>query len=372
MSIARVNITDLRNLSNVGLSLGPAFNFFFGDNGAGKTSLLEALYLIHSGRSFRTADLTKVIMSAKERFYVFVETQVEAERSVKLGLSREAKGGFQARVDGVTVPTLAELAAHLPLQIISPESLGLLTGGNKERRKFVDWGVFHVEHNFHDVWRRSQRLLAQRNKLLKLRSSITEFQVWDSEFVAASEQLTCLREAYLSELLPYFSGLAHVFFPQFEVKLNLQQGWTQRESLAAVLQREFEKDLKYGYTQSGAHRAGFQLKVNGQAAEVVCSRGQLKLLVCCLKLAQAKLLSEKRKQTAVFLIDDIESELDGFNRQKVLEQLRQLGCQALITLINIDAVTTLLGSEDKVFHVEHGCVSHWQSADGDRAVNNKN
>ncbi|TAA41083.1 DNA replication/repair protein RecF [Corallincola spongiicola] len=370
MSITRINISDLRNLKNVGLELGPSFNFFFGENGAGKTSLLEAVYLIHAGRSFRTSDLSKVIANQHEQFFLYLENSDVDGNVVRLGLSRARKGVFQAKVDGDNVSTLSALASHLPVQIVSPESLMLLSGGNKERRKFIDWGVFHVEQRFHECWRRSERLLAQRNRLLKTKARRSEFSSWDQAFVKEALELTTYRQAYVTELLPFFSDLAHAFFPQFEVKFVFRPGWTDRESLADILVRDFDRDCKYGYTQSGPHRSGFSLRVDGQAAEAVCSRGQLKLLVCCLKLAQAKHLRENRGVRAIFLLDDIESELDGANRQRVLEQLRLLGCQALITLINREAITSGLASDDRVFHVEQGCVKSWQFVNDAHTANN--
>ncbi|GAA5218734.1 DNA replication/repair protein RecF [Corallincola platygyrae] len=369
MSITRLQISNLRNLKKVGLQLGPTFNFFFGENGAGKTSLLEALYIIHAGRSFRTSDLNKVISSSESALTVFLERQSEEEGVTKIGLMRERSGGFSAKVDGENVSTLSQLSALLPTQILSPESFSLLSGGSKERRKYIDWGVFHVEHSFHNLWRRCQRLLVQRNSLLKRRVSHRELQPWDKEFSSVAHELNLLRQRYIDKLLPYFSTLAQAFFPEYEVKFSFHPGWNQSETLADVLSRDIERDQKYGHTQSGPHRANFHIRVNGQAAESICSRGQLKLLVCCLKLAQAKHLFEWRGLKPVFLLDDIESELDGTNRQRVLEQLRTLGSQVLISLINVEAISEQLEESDRVFHVEQGYITPWQIK-GDNTTNN--
>lgn len=147
MSLTRVSVTAVRNLHPVTLSL-PRINILYGDNGSGKTSVLEAIHLLGLARSFRSARLQPVIQYEEAACTVFGQVMLANGIASNLGISRERQGEFTIRIDGQNARSAAQLAETLPLQLINPDSFRLLEGAPKIRRQFLDWGVFHVEPRF--------------------------------------------------------------------------------------------------------------------------------------------------------------------------------------------------------------------------------
>ena len=146
MSLSRISVTGIRNLQPVTLNPSPRVNILYGDNGSGKTSLLEAIHLLGMARSFRSTRLTPVISHDQSNCTVFGLVEMVNGQSSALGISRDRNGEARIRINGQSVRSATELAEALPLQLINPDSFRLLEGAPKLRRQFLDWGVFHVEH----------------------------------------------------------------------------------------------------------------------------------------------------------------------------------------------------------------------------------
>src|SRR5271154_7263055 len=206
MSIRRVQVTDFRCLQSAALDFDPHFTLISGPNASGKTSVLEALYVLGRGRSFRTRRLEHLIRHGSERFVVFGEVDA-FERRVTLGVEGSA-AGVRAKLGGTKVASLAELAPLLPVQIIDPEIHRLIEEGPSRRRRFLDWGVFHVEPQFIPTWRRYQVALKQRNAALKSRQSRAVVTAWDSELVLSGELLTGARVRYVERLSVHAQRIA--------------------------------------------------------------------------------------------------------------------------------------------------------------------
>src|SRR5271154_3312408 len=179
MSIRRVQVTDFRCLQSAALDFDPRFTLISGSNASGKTSLLEALYVLGRGRSFRTRRLEHLIRHGSERFVVFGEVD-SLGRRIPLGVEGSA-AGVRARISGERPSSLAELAVALPVQIVDPEVHRLIEEGPSQRRRFLDWGVFHVEQSFVADWQRYQQVLRQRNAALKSHQSKAVVSVWDGD-----------------------------------------------------------------------------------------------------------------------------------------------------------------------------------------------
>ncbi len=361
MSIEKLSINQVRNLAAVSIQLSPQFNFFIGDNGAGKSSILEALHLLSSGRSFRIADIKKVIRHHQDALSVFVQISRPDLESTKVGLARNRQGGFEARVDGESIKRLADAIRLVPVQLISPETFSLLTSGKQARRSYLDWGVFHVEHAFFSVWQQWQKLLKQRNQLLRKREQNSAlYRAWDAQYIALANQIHEMRRLYVNSLLESVNGVANAFFPEVKWTFKYDAGWNTEAGLEASLKQHFPRDLQQGFTSVGPHRSSFRLLIDGLPVEQVCSRGQLKLMICCLKLAQGDHLERHTRQKVTYLIDDIESELDSTRRQRVIAWLRDADKQVLTTAINRSAIAPFIVDGDHVFHVEHGEVRQQQ------------
>ena len=358
MPLKRLTVTAVRNLHPVTLLPSPRINLISGANGSGKTSLLEAVHILGLARSFRSTRLQPVIQYDQTACTVFAEIERRGVPNCSMGISRNRQADYEIRLNGENVRSTAQLAEMLPLQLINPDSFRLLEGAPKQRRQYLDWGVFHVEHRFLPTWQRLQKSLKQRNSLLRRgRIERSMLAPWEAELVAAGEQIDAFRRAYIAELKPVFEAVLGELLLLDGLSLSYFRGWDKERSLAEVLDSQFERDMAIGHTQSGPQRADLRLRINGLNAAEVLSRGQQKLVVCALKLAQGRLLKELGRQSdCIFLVDDLPSELDKQHRDALCRLLESLDCQVFITCVEADPLRDCWLSETplSMFHVEHG------------------
>jgi len=352
MRLTRLNIHQVRNIELSTLYPHPQFNFFIGNNGGGKTTLLEAIYLLALGRSFRSRQVQSVITYHKETLACFGEILDAQDNKIAMGVEKSRQAGLVCKVAG-EISRLSFFATLLPVQLLSPETFKLLSAGAQERRKFIDWGVFHVEHSFGALCLRYQRLLKQRNALLKQRCLPEHLVVWDRELVAIGEKITGYREKYMQVLLAHIQKTQAQLLPLPHVDFQYQQGWDPLLSLEEALARALTKDRKWGYTSVGPHRAEIVITAEGFSAHQVLSRGQQKLLICAMYIAQAEDLFERRGKKSVYLMDDLASELDRVGRQKVLRRLAEQNHQVFMTGVELPEREEW-EAMGKMFHVEHG------------------
>ncbi len=339
---------------------GNAVNLICGPNASGKTSLLEAIHLLGRGRSFRTPRTTNIIRKGASKVTVFGEVEpLSGVASVPVGLSKSSDGSQQLKVAGEALSSTAPLLKLLPLQLINPDTFGLLAGGPKSRREYVDWGVFHVEHLFLDVWQRFNRCLRQRNSLLRQgKARWADIMVWDRELVECAGQLNQYRLRYLERLLPVFNDLLQELAELDALTVSFYPGWDKVRPLAEVLEQGFEADRTAGYTHAGPQRADLKIRYLGQRASDTLSRGQQKLVVAALKLAQGQMFTQSSGRHCVYLVDDLAAELDEENRAALCRLLAGLGSQLFLTVVDEQAFSGYWGGQEvKMFHVKHGIVS---------------
>ncbi len=366
MTIQQVEIQRFRNLSELALEPGPGFNALYGRNGSGKTSFLEALFFLSLGRSFRTRSANNLIQETAEGFSIFCRVQRERDARL-LGTQRMRGGERRIRVDGKEESSYVETAKALPLLLINTDEHQLITGGPEFRRQFMSWGTFHVEPRFLPAWRRLQQILRQRNAALKRGGgSFEEIASWDRELIMASELMDELRRQYLEQLTPCVKSLIHLLLDDIgEVDFLYMPGWNEREGLERILMRSLMRDQQLGYTQYGAHRMDWIIKVGGRQAREVLSRGQQKLMVYALRLAQGLLLKNLHHQNCVYLIDDFIAELDKQKRELVVKSLKSLEAQVFVTGVEGEELFEVLPTEAiEMFHVEHGeiaCVTKYKT-----------
>ena len=357
MYLSKLDVLQVRNIKSVQLNCHPGANIIYGANGSGKTSLLESIYLLGRGRSFKHRDLRVVVNNDCDELVVSacIERQ-SPSRSHQLGLKRSAKGHFEARLDGVSLQSAVQLVEELPLQLIDAHSFTLLEGGPLQRRQFLDWGVFHVEHEYRSVWRRFQKALKQRNQLLRHgRIDDDSLPVWNAELAALAEKITVYRRQYLSELIVDVTALAGEFHCLGGLELDYYQGWAEGLALMEVLEADRARDFAIGSTNHGAHKADIRIRFDGVAAADRLSRGQTKLLVYALKLAQATHFRRQMGRPCLFLLDDLPAELDYEHRAQVIDCLNRLNCQYFMTGVDKKDFELLVeGTAHRMFHMEHG------------------
>lgn len=377
MPFIEISGKNIRNLQDFHFNPSPDVNVIAGKNGAGKTNLLEAIYLNSLGRSFRTSAARNIISDKHKGCWVFSEyqTTTSSKQPDKLGVERR-KGNYQKiSINGVHYNSLAKLAALAPVLAIQPSETQLIDGASALRRKYLDWLMFHVEPGFLEVWRDNQRLLKQRNQLLRrfLKKPVLsaterlELRTWDIRFIESAESLSEMREStnkalvltikqYLAEI-PAFSSFEDTL-SSLDISVEFFKGWAKDEGLSEALEQGLEQDLKRGFTRSGAHRSDLILKANGFMAKDYLSRGQKKLLAMVMRLAQAEELKAKNTHPPVILLDDLFAELDEESVEAFIKLTERLKTQVFLTCLNTETrVKDMFERPTKVFHVEQGSIS---------------
>ncbi|MGH8053597.1 MAG: DNA replication/repair protein RecF [Stenotrophomonas sp.] len=360
MHIVRVALNRVRRFDSVELSPRPGINLITGANGAGKTSLLEALHLMAYGRSFRGRVRDGLVQKGAEGLDVFVEWQEGTDSggiTRRAGL-RHSGQTWKGRLDGEDVPQLGTLCAALAVVTFEPGSHALVSGGSEPRRRFVDWGLFHVEPDFLPLWRRYTRALKQRNALLKAGAPGKQLDAWDLELAQAGTPLTSRRQQYLERLQERAVTLAAELAPGLQLQtMELQPGWRRNEmSLADALLLARDRDRMAGYTSVGPHRADWTVGFAQIPGRDALSRGQAKLTALACLLAQADDYAAERGEWPVIALDDLGSELDRNHQQRVLQRLAATPAQVFITATEVPPALESELRPAAVFHVEHGAV----------------
>jgi DNA replication and repair protein RecF len=349
MSLIELTVEDLRCLQRAELALDPRRNLIWGSNGSGKTSLLESIFLLGRGRSFRTRNSERLIRHGQPRLTVFGRTDGMPPQAVGLQVSRG--GGTAARINGATAGSLTELSQAFPVQVIDPGIHKLVEEGGFRRRRWMDWAVFHVEPAFADAWVRYTRAVKQRNAAL--RHQPVQAAAWDPEVARLGEQIAESRRNMLDSLQPFWAQTVAALCG-LEVELHYSRGWSQDVPLAQALVDSRVRDQAKGQTHSGPHRADVLLRIGGRPAREVLSRGQQKLVAIAMTLAQVRLLQERTALVPTLLLDDPAAELDGAHLLRFIEEVGRLNCQLVLT--SLQPQSDLFGKPERVFHVEQGGV----------------
>ncbi len=348
-----MRIQGLRCLDDVSLSLGAGVHVFAGPNGAGKTSILEAAFLLSHGRSFRSGAKDALLQRGASRISVFGEVRHDDGGMSRVGLGRSGQR-WEARLDGEAA-TLGQIVGECAVVCFEPGSHALIAGGAEERRRYLDWGVFHVEHEFLMLWRRYQRALKQRNSLLRAAQTPPEamFLPWEAELGQTAERIHQMRLAYLERLRPCLAASVGGLLPELgAVELRFKAGWSDDRALHEQLAEHRGRDLARGHTTMGAHRADWAIAFEHAPLREHLSRGQEKLTALACMLAQAELYAAIRGEWPIVCLDDLASELDIAHQSAVVAQLTQASAQVLVTGTELPA--PLQGLTAQVFHVEQG------------------
>lgn len=354
--LATLRVQGLRSLTDVSMQLEQGINLFTGANGAGKTSVLEAAFLLSHGRSFRSGARDALLQRGAAGLSVFAQVEHLQGRLRRIGLGRNGPR-WEARIDGSVVP-LGQLVRECAVVCFDPGAHALLAGGAEERRRYLDWGTFHVEPSFWDGWRRYQRALKQRNALLRSAEATNEalYAPWEHELVESADSIHRQREHYLSQLRPYLAAAAARMLPELgDLELRYRRGWPDDQDLHQALRLHRARDLMRGHTMLGAHRADWALAFEHAPAREHLSRGQEKLAALACVMAQAAHYSDRCGEWPIVCLDDLASELDLAHQQAVVEHLFTAQAQILVTGTEIPVV--LKDRCRTTFHVEQGAVT---------------
>ena len=356
-TIQSFHIQHFRNLSDVVLTdLGPV-NFFWGNNGSGKTSLLEAIYFAGTGRSFRSSQVQHAIQHHSDGLGLQALILSESDR-LQLAVQRRVDGSKQIHWDGKKIGGFAPIAQALPIQFVSTLSYRFFTDGPKIRRQFFDWAMFHVKPTFYKTWKEWQRLLQQRNSCLKQRRPRPEVAAWDKPLSELAQVLHEQRLELIDSMIPILQQHLQLLSAPFDCELDYDRGWESSSALQHVLEGQIEKDYQLGYTSAGPQRADFQLLINGMPAVNLLSQGQQKLAMYAMHLAQGYFLRQETGRQPIYLIDDMASELDPKTQQTILDHLiTDLNSQLFLTGITRDVFPELLPSDAKIHQLNAGVLT---------------
>lgn len=356
MNIEQLRIAGLRCFGEVSIELGAGINVFTGANGAGKTSLLEAVFLLSHGRSFRSGAKEALLQRGEAAMSVFAELRRADGRLVRSGMGRTGSR-WEARIDGSPV-AIGQLVQECAVVCFDPGSHALISGGAEERRRYLDWGVFHVEHTFLSSWRRYQRALKQRNSLLRNVPPSAEamYAPWEAELAQAAHQIDTQRQSYLDLLRPLLASNAGSLLVELGgLDLRYRRGWSEGSDLADQLREHRHRDVGRGHTTMGAHRADWSVVFEHAPLRDHLSRGQGKLTALSCMLAQAELYAEHHGDWPIVCLDDLASELDQAHQHSVIARLSQANAQILVT--GTDVPVAMQGLPARMFHVEQARVS---------------
>jgi DNA replication and repair protein RecF len=365
MSVVKLTTQNFRNLDAASINLHPKLNFVVGDNGSGKSSLLEALFFLGHGKSFRTSKVDSLTCHDSDNFVVSVRTSTNHQ----LGLSRETNPSLtKIKIDGQRQNKLSILAKNIAIQIVTPESFKLFFGGPKERRRFIDLGMFHVKHDFPNLWKNFNRVLKQRNAIIRISQNLSKpdnnsmFEYWTEQFCTLSIAVSELRSGYVAEIISELNFWLAILLPNLNDRVTVQymQGWSQKNSLDDVLSKNRERETSYGFSLYGAHKFDVKFLLDKKAIETQLSRGQQKLFLLALTFAQASFISRVKLVKPILLIDDVGAELDFNSRTALFDAIEKLDCQVIITAIESSVLKPFLNTGNDrnytMFHVKHGKV----------------
>ncbi len=362
MILEYLEVTDFRNIESAKLSLSPGLNLFCGENGAGKTALLEAVHLLGKGRSFRTHRVRNLIRHGESACIVRGTIQERGGISHSMAISRSLREGTKLRLDGEPESRLSALASLLPLQLMLPDVSDLVFGPPSERRQFLDWGLFHVKHGYHGWLRDYLRLLKQRNAWLRSQQSEDSIGVdpWAEQMVGLSLLLHEARLDYVQGLAERLDSTVQRLGLQLNLSIRYEPGWkveSNGENLRNLLAESLPREVKLGSTHIGPHRAEIVILSSESPAAHHVSRGQGKVISSAMNIAQAELLHREQGRQSVFLIDDLGAELDRRRSERLFGLLGEIGCQILASALEPPSELSAILDNTTTFHVKHGEVN---------------
>lgn len=348
MSIAELNLQGLRNLSSSKFVLHPHLNLIYGANGSGKTSFLEAFYLLSSGHSFRTREILPLITHGQNSLTVFARMDDEQTVSVQKNLN----GPTLVRLNQQPCYSCSDLARFLPCQVFHHDLFQVIEAGPSVRRAMLDWGLFHVEPSYHGLWKNYRHVLKQRNALLRQAAPRSHFIPWDQQLFELAMALEALRSDYFQAWNVLFQQILAQLYDGV-CELSYFKGWDKRgsgSSLLTILADQFDQDLQRQYTYSGAHQADVYFLQESGKAKLSLSRGQQKIVLIALKLAQVALL----KRPCLYLFDDLTAELDAVHLDRLIQFLTKINGQFIVTALDERPFKPFLEMPHHIFRLSEG------------------
>lgn len=352
MYIEWLQIQNVRNLTNLRIQPATRLNMLVGPNASGKTSVLEAIYLLSMARSFRTPRIREVIQHQQQSLIVTAGLRYTRSGLVNSGIEK-GPGTTVIHFNGEKVKKISEQARNIPLILIAPDVQNLVLGSPRQRRHWLDWAMFHVEPTYLEDWRDYHKALRHRNMLLKgAPGEAATISGWEQVMMEKADRLTRQRQRFLEVIGENLARITPGILP-FPVRIELYQGWQADQPLALCLERAREAERQAGFTRQGLHCSDIRFYAEKRLLSSFCSRGQVKVFQVLLLISQANTLEAITGNRPLYLLDDFQAEIDGEASNRLIELLSQQDAQVFSTATAWRPAEP--GQRDiKMFHVERG------------------
>lgn len=342
MYLSSIKLNNFRNYKSLNLDLSENINVLLGKNAQGKTNLLEAIFFCGIGKSFKRVKDKELIKWEEESGKIEIEIQKKyRKQKIEINLSKSLKKNI--KIDGISIIRIGDLLGEIPVVFFSPDELKLIKESPEERRKFMNISLSQTDKKYFYLLRRYEKILANRNKLLKETKDIEVLRqtidIWDRVLVDVAEKIIKERERFIKEITP-FAEKALDYISGGKEKLRVEykglksENQTYSEILAKKLKQNIEKDFKLGYTSIGPHRDDIDIYLNEIEVKNFASQGQQRTVALSLKLAELEIMKQKTGEYPILLLDDVFSELDSERREKLLKFTTRT--QTFITCTDFD------------------------------------
>ncbi len=345
-------IQNLRCIGHASVVLHKNINLIVGENGSGKTSLLEGIHLLANGKTFNPVKRRDLIKDGAANMAVagVFEAPTKLEMKVKLEKTlSETKYFFR----GLPVNRTSDLVQRFPVLVGNSRAADLLTESPRARRNLIDKTVFHVKPSFLSLWKDLRKALGHRNSLLRSGCSTRQIGYWDQIINIRSHEIDASRREVVGSLNHYLAD--SILKEELGlVSIDYYCGWDSSASLLHHLTTNRVSESRIGYTLYGAHRADLRIKVAEKLGSKRLSKGQLKVIAFETIAALHKYICENGPEQPILLLDDLSAELDLEKRKNLIEKILMLSGQKILTSIQSDMLEFMNRGDSKMFHVERG------------------
>lgn len=349
MYISNLQLQNFRNIKSKSYSFDKDMNFIVGKNGSGKTSILESIYFLSHSRSFRSSQLNRIINHDADEFVIF--SRVFNQDDISISLSRKKNNTNTSKLNSEVQKNHTEITRNLPIQLMNPESFNIINSGAQQRCKILDWGAFYLDKTFLKIWQQTKFLVKQRNSALKQNYPYSYIEGIDKKLCDFGDILDTKRQDYFAKLKPKIFEILREFNPEIALDINYFRGWNKDKDLSQVLYESYDYDNRYSQTNHGPHKADIVMTINGKPIQDIFSRGQQKLLICAIKLAQGEVHNSENKNKCIYLIDDITSELDTVHTTTLFVYLQKLQSQIFISSTDKAKISAYIDTESRLIEL---------------------
>jgi|TARA_X000000950_G_scaffold98513_1_gene124560 DNA replication and repair protein RecF len=354
--LSKISLKNFRCFDEINFSLSSGINFFYGSNGSGKTSILEAVYIFSSGKSFKSSNLISLINYDRDKFSA---KGYDNKKGYIVDIEKNRNKPISVVLNNKKI-TASKLLKEFPCTAIHNSTFSFADASPDFRRKLLDRSIFTADESFSKCWFTYYRTLKQRNSLLK-NNRISDIYTWNQKLSIEGDKLNNYRTNFFNKTITEFKLLLDLIKPKdvfdfFDViDINFFQGWETKKNLNDVLNNNLSSDLKRKTTTAGPHKADIKFLIKKIDARQVLSRGEQKFFSILWSCAQHEVLKKQFKVHATLLVDDIKSELDDRVFNLFLNLLNHVDTQIIFSCIDDCFSSKIINSFNnfKKFHVEH-------------------